>query len=155
LAGIYFLYTSFDLLCNIAVGEPAADLGSMGAYWLAGIIFVVSSMAYWVGHHQARVWLLLTVSFFFYACFNKWLAAIICITTIMDYVVARGLDASKSQRLRRLLLASSLIVNLGLLVYFKYANFFLDSLAHMLRTIGSEASLPWLSVILPIGISFY
>jgi alginate O-acetyltransferase complex protein AlgI len=49
----------------------------------------------------------------------------------------------------------SLAVNLGILVYLKYANFFLDSLEAALRAVGSEASLPLLEVILPIGISFY
>jgi alginate O-acetyltransferase complex protein AlgI len=162
-SGAYFLLATANLLWDLSPALPAdvrtellpADLGAAGAYWMTAIIFVVSGLAFWVGHHQARVWLLLTVSFFFYACFNKWLATIICITSVMDYAVARGLDTLQNQRARRLLLAMSLVVNLGLLVYFKYANFFLDSLAHALHAIGSEASLPWLSVILPIGISFY
>src|SRR5262249_2592594 len=45
--------------------------------------------------------------------------------------------------------------NLGLLCYFKYANFFLDSLRQVLQVAGASASLPVLSVGLPVGISFY
>src|SRR5439155_24816991 len=56
---------------------------------------------------------------------------------------------------RRLLLVGSLVMNLGLLVYFKYANFFLDSLRESLQAAGVTASLPVLEVILPVGISFY
>ena len=54
-----------------------------------------------------------------------------------------------------LLLGVSLVVNLGVLCYFKYANFFLQSLAEALHAMGASASLPLLKVILPIGISFY
>jgi alginate O-acetyltransferase complex protein AlgI len=136
--------------------DPGSTLASgIRIYWMAGIIFVVTSLAGRVGHHQGRVWLLTAGSFFFYACFNQWLALVICVSTAMDYAIARGLDALTSQRLRRCLLVLSLVANLGLLVYFKYANFFLDSLAKALHALGSSASLPWLSVILPIGISFY
>src|SRR5262249_31322175 len=49
----------------------------------------------------------------------------------------------------------SVTANLGLLCYFKYANFFLASLGQALRACGAETSLPALSVLLPIGISFY
>ncbi len=117
-------------------------------------VFTVYWLMPW---RQARVWLLLAASFFFYACWNKWLACIVLGTTLMDYLVARGMDAWQRQSLRRLLLLLSLVVNLGLLVYFKYANFFLDSLHDALAAAGIPA---WhgkglLDVILPIGISFY
>jgi alginate O-acetyltransferase complex protein AlgI len=98
---------------------------------------------------------LLVASFFFYACWNYWLALLIGVTTFMDYVVARGMDSSPSERRRKLLLILSLVVNVGLLVYFKYANWFLDSLEDALNAAGASASLPTLSVILPVGISFY
>ncbi len=105
--------------------------------------------------HRGRVYLLLAASFYFYASWNKWLALIICVTTAMDYFVARGMEATTSTRYRRLLLLLSLVVNLGLLVYFKYANFFLRSVEDALNAAGATASLPVLKVILPIGISFY
>jgi alginate O-acetyltransferase complex protein AlgI len=104
---------------------------------------------------RARVWLLLAASFYFYACWNRWLACLIVGTSAMDYVVARGLDAWTRQAVRKALLVASLIVNLGVLCYFKYANFFLDSLGDALRAAGFASSMPVLSVILPVGISFY
>jgi alginate O-acetyltransferase complex protein AlgI len=73
----------------------------------------------------------------------------------MDYAIARGMDGSTRPGWRKFLVSVSLVANLGLLVYFKYANFFLQSLADGLHAIGAESSLPVLSVILPIGISFY
>ena len=72
---------------------------------------------------------------------DEWLAAIICVSTVMDYAVARGLDGSPNLRWRRWLLGLSLVANLGLLVYFKYANFFLDSLEQTLNALGASSSL--------------
>ncbi len=83
------------------------------------------------------------------------LALIICASCVMDYFLARGMERFSAVALRRLLLAISLVANLGLLCYFKYANFFLQSLTDALHAVGSTASLPVLQVILPIGISFY
>lgn len=120
------------------------------------VFFVAIFTVYWLlPWHRARVWLLLGASFYFYASWNKWLATIIVITTAMDYVVARGMDTFTAEWKRRGLLILSLVANLGLLVYFKYANFFLESLEHALRSAGAQASMPVLQVILPIGISFY
>jgi alginate O-acetyltransferase complex protein AlgI len=121
------------------------------------VIFVaVVFTAYWMLPRASwRVYFLLGASFFFYASWNQWLAGIVCVSTLMDYAVARGMDATASPRWRRLLLGISLVANLGLLAYFKYANFFLHSLEQSLHAMGASASLPVLQVILPIGISFY
>jgi alginate O-acetyltransferase complex protein AlgI len=162
-SGGYFAYATWGWLSAVPSTPPAAWPQTLvaflavraGSYWMAGIIAAVGLAGSRIGADRARVWLLLAVSFFFYACFNKWLAAVICVSTAMDYAVARGLDASSRPTWRRLLLGVSLAANLGLLVYFKYANFFLDSLAQFLHSLGASASLPTLSVVLPIGISFY
>jgi alginate O-acetyltransferase complex protein AlgI len=120
------------------------------------LFFTVIFLAYWaLPWHRVRVWLLLGASVYFYASWNKWLAAIIVVSTTMDYLVARGLDTYSSQRVRKGLLGLSLVANLGLLVYFKYANFFLDSLREGLAAAGVTTATPVLEVILPIGISFY
>jgi alginate O-acetyltransferase complex protein AlgI len=120
------------------------------------LFFVLVFAVYWaLPWHRVRVWLLLAASFYFYMSWSAELAAVICISTVVDYCLARGMDASVSSRLRKLLLAISVIANLGLLCYFKYANFFLQSLTDALHAAGSTTSLPVLSVILPIGISFY
>jgi alginate O-acetyltransferase complex protein AlgI len=120
------------------------------------VFFAVVFAAYWLlPWTRARVWLLLLASFFFYASWNKWLALLICVSTAMDYGVARGLEAFRTPWKRKALLLVSLVANLGLLAYFKYANFFLDSLQQVVRAGGGSVSLPVLQVILPVGISFY
>jgi alginate O-acetyltransferase complex protein AlgI len=99
--------------------------------------------------------LLLAASFYFYASWNHWLACLIGASTFFDYWLARGMDASTSPRVRKGLLTISIAGNLGLLCYFKYANFFLESLQSTLHSLGATTSLPLLKVILPVGISFY
>lgn len=118
--------------------------------------FVVVFLAYWASpSNRLRIGILLVASFYFYASWNKWLALVILISTAFDYGLALGMERSQSPRIRRGLLCLSLTANLGLLIYFKYVNFFLDSLREILHSLGSEVSLPLLQVILPIGISFY
>lgn len=105
---------------------------------------------------QVRIGLLLVASFYFYASWNKWLALLVFGTTILDYFFARAMEyPGQEPRDRKLLLMLSLLMNLGILCYLKYANFFLHSLEEALHAVGGTASLPVLKVILPIGISFY
>jgi alginate O-acetyltransferase complex protein AlgI len=120
------------------------------------VFFLVVFAVYWaLPWHRGRVLLLLAASFYFYACWNRWLALLLCASTLGDYLVARGMEATANQRLRKLLLALSLVGNLGLLCYFKYANFFLRSLEDAAGTFGLGLALPVLRVVLPVGISFY
>jgi alginate O-acetyltransferase complex protein AlgI len=104
---------------------------------------------------RGRVWVLLIASFAFYAAWNEWLAALVLATATADFAAARVMGATSRWALRRVLLIASLGMNLGLLCYFKYVNFFLDSLTQGLHAVGAEVAFPTLSVILPIGISFY
>jgi alginate O-acetyltransferase complex protein AlgI len=120
------------------------------------LFFALVFVLYWaLPWRRARVLLLLVASYYFYAHWNRWLAVIICVSTVLDYLVARAMDASTAPRLRKGLLALSITANLGLLCYFKYANFFLQSLQEALNRAGLSASFPVLSVLLPLGISFY
>jgi alginate O-acetyltransferase complex protein AlgI len=120
------------------------------------IFLTVVFTAYWLlPWHRPRVWLLLAASFYFYASWNKWLACVVLFSSTLDYLLALAIERLKSPHARKLLVAASVCANLGLLCYFKYANFFLASLQEALHACGADVSFPVLSVILPIGISFY
>ena len=119
--------------------------------FLAGVF-----AAYWLlPWARARVALLLAASLFFYATWSFQLTFLIVFTTMADFLLARGIEASTSPTRRKGLLFLSLTGNVSLLVYFKYANFFLASLEEALRAAGAQASFPVLHVLAPIGISFY
>jgi alginate O-acetyltransferase complex protein AlgI len=119
--------------------------------------FLAVLAVYWaMPWRRARVWLLLACSYYFYARWNQWLALLITLSTIVDYFIARGIDSPKAPpRRRKLLMTFSLVANLGLLCYFKYANFFLQSALDALRSMGLQPPVLVLKVILPVGISFY
>src|SRR5262245_54760447 len=120
------------------------------------VFFLVVFLAYWaLPWPRARLWLLLGASYYFYASWNASLARLIFLTTVCDYFIARGMEATAVPWRRRALMLLSVVGNLSVLCYFKYANFFLDSLRDALTTAGASASIPVLSVVLPVGISFY
>src|SRR5207247_608236 len=96
--------------------------------------FALVCCAYWaLPWRRPRIWLLLAASLYFYASWSKSLAVVVCCSSILDYCLARLMDASSSPRLRRALLTLSVTANLGLLCYFKYADFFLRSLEEALN----------------------
>ena len=75
-------------------------------------------------------------------------------TTFIDFYLVRLMAATGRKQLKVLLLCISLAINLGLLFYFKYSNFFVDNLNTILQHAGVK-TLSWTKLVLPIGISFY
>ncbi|RFC54769.1 MBOAT family O-acyltransferase [Brumimicrobium aurantiacum] len=97
---------------------------------------------------------ILVASIFFYSWGAPKFVFVILGSTILDFYIVRQLYISPKIGLRKGLLSISIVMNLGLLAYFKYANFFVENLNSALSSIGvSEVS--WTAVVLPIGISFY
>jgi alginate O-acetyltransferase complex protein AlgI len=96
---------------------------------------------------------LLIASYIFYGFWSPPFVILIVISTLVDYYLAHAIDQASTQRVKKQLLLVSVVVNLGILGFFKYYNFFIDS-ALMVLPEGSFAS-PALDVILPVGISFY
>ncbi|HTM46676.1 MAG TPA: MBOAT family O-acyltransferase [Polyangiaceae bacterium] len=104
---------------------------------------------------QARKVLLLLSSYWFYGTWSIKFLLLLCLSTFVDYHVARLLDRATAPARRRSLLLLSLSVNLGALAFFKYANFFIDSATPLLTAVGLSSQLHTLSIVLPVGISFY
>ncbi len=98
--------------------------------------------------------MLVVASYFFYGCWNWRFLPLIAGSTVMDYYLGRAISRAEEGRKRRLV-AISVVVNLALLGFFKYYNFFAAQALAGLHWAGVPASLPVLNVILPVGISFY
>lgn len=79
---------------------------------------------------------------------------ILMASTILDFYLVKNIHKTTNKGRKRLFLGVSLSMNLGLLAYFKYANFFVENFNLVLNGMGFE-SFGWTSVVLPIGISFY
>ena len=101
-------------------------------------------------------WILLLVSsYLFYMAWKPEYALILAAITVIDFCAGYVIGTQTNQRVRKLTLLTSLVANLGILFFFKYFNFFFETLGQALNAIGTSASLPVLDIILPIGISFH
>jgi alginate O-acetyltransferase complex protein AlgI len=98
----------------------------------------------------SRQLLLLVASAYFYAYANPWYLLILATPSLIDFFCAIRIEDSPDPRTRRRWLIASLVTNLGLLGYFKYADFFVSNVAAL---VGGQV--PHLNIVLPIGISFY
>lgn len=101
-----------------------------------------------------NIWLLVC-SYFFYGTWDWRFLSLIVISTTVDFTIGKKIEKTDSTGKKRALLLLSLTTNLGILSFFKYFNFFIDSLQNTLSWIGIETGLTSLNIILPVGISFY
>ena len=119
------------------------------------LFFAIVIAAYWWSPPRFRNPILLAASYFFYANWNWKFLGLLLISTIVDFSIGQALNRTSGASRRKALLFVSMAVNLGILGLFKYANFFVDSFAEMLGGLGLNPNEPFLSVVLPVGISFY
>lgn len=125
----------------------------------SSIIFLVYFLPlfliiYYLSDRRYQNYVLLAASILFYSWGAPKFIFVILGTTLLDFFLVKWMDESKNDRKRKLLLILSLSMNLGLLFYFKYCNFFIDNINKLFSPSG-EKPIHLLNVILPIGISFY
>ncbi|MFN8452752.1 MAG: MBOAT family protein [Anaerolineae bacterium] len=119
------------------------------------IFFAAFVPLYFAIPPRLRWVVLLAASYFFYAYGSGIYVVLIAFTTLVDYTAARAMGATDDPRRRRLYLAASLTANLGTLFVFKYFNFFNQSFEALAASLGWGYPVNALSVVLPVGISFY
>ncbi len=102
------------------------------------------------GHAQTRKWLFIVFSLWFYWRSSGAFVALLVGTSVVDYWLARGIGATERLWARRTFLIASLVSNLGVLGWFKYANFALGTWSDL-----SGRAFDPLDIVLPVGISFY
>ncbi len=120
------------------------------------IFLPVVFLLYWLLKKNGKLQniVLLVASYMFYGWWDWRFLSLILFSSIVDYSIGVGLLSAQEQR-RKLLLWISLVANLGILIVFKYYNFFLDSFIESFKWFGMEFSVSRLNIILPVGISFY
>ncbi|HPF97408.1 MAG: MBOAT family O-acyltransferase [Flavobacteriaceae bacterium] len=104
---------------------------------------------------KAQNLLLLIASYIFYGWWDWRFLFLLTISSMVDFYIGKTLAATSGQKKRKYLLFLSLLVNLGILSFFKYYNFFIDSFAQAFTLFGSKFNPQRLDIILPVGISFY
>ena len=118
------------------------------------IVFVL----YWfVTKHNLKLQnaLIVAASYVFYGWWDWRFLSLIIFSTFLDYSIGRRLKNEENQKIRKTLLWTSIIVNLGFLGVFKYYNFFLDNFIAAFSFFGQDIQPNSLNIILPVGISFY
>jgi alginate O-acetyltransferase complex protein AlgI len=98
---------------------------------------------------------LLLASYLFYAAWNPPFVILLWISTVVDWHVAKKIFAEDRQGRRRWWVFVSILVNLGLLGYFKYGGFLLENWQALMSAIGVTWTAPGWNIVLPVGISFY
>lgn len=121
------------------------------------IFFVVVYALYTLFSFRFQNWLLLSASLFFYGCWDYRFLGLIMVSMVTDFVAGRNIGGSDDPLIRKRWLYFSLSVDLGILGFFKYYNFFVDSAAAALGAFGLAHYVArlHLDIILPVGISFY
>ncbi len=99
--------------------------------------------------------MLLLSSYVFYMFWKPEYALLIATSTLVDFYLGIQIGSTQHEWKRKLLLSASLVVNLGLLAFFKYSNFTIDSVNSLSTFCGGDYRLKNLDVLLPVGISFY
>ena len=134
-------------------------LFNSGVFFLFFVIVYTAYLLLYKKNHWQNV-LLLIASYIFYGSWDWRFLSLIIISTLVDFYIGQAIartpgDTVIGQTYRKRLLALSVGVNLGILGFFKYFNFFADSVVAVLGYLGLQADPITLNVILPVGISFY
>jgi alginate O-acetyltransferase complex protein AlgI len=128
------IFTSFEFLC----------------FFLA-VILLLSCLR----GLSAQKWLLLAASYCFYLTWSVPCSALLIFISLSDYYIGRKLGQTENPIHRKRLLISGLVVNLGLLGFFKYSNFVLDNIWLALSALGMHFHRPHYDIILPPAISYF
>lgn len=123
--------------------------------WSFVLFFGIVFFLYYLLPYRFRWALLLLVSYYFYACWNYKLLALLAGTTLLTYACGRCIAAAGSARGKRLAMAIGVAMPLLALFYFKYFNFATETVNAIATLFPLSLRLPAYTIILPIGISFY
>ncbi len=118
------------------------------------LFFIIVTTLYFSFKHKYRWILLLISSCYFYMAFVPVYILILLFTALIDYFAGIAIEKSDGSR-KKFFLAITLAANIGVLGFFKYYNFLNENVAYVLGGFGIQERLPFLSFILPIGLSFH
>lgn len=123
------------------------------------LFFPIVFALYWLVNNKnlkLQNGLILVSSYIFYGWWDYRFLSLIMISTVADYFIGLSIHRSDNDKRRKTLLWASMLFNLGILCFFKYFNFFIDSFVELFSILGYEITSIWaLNIILPVGISFY
>ncbi len=120
------------------------------------LFFPIVMILYWGQPTRKRkLVVLLIASYFFYGYWDYRFCGLLLLSSAVDYVAAKQIFTARTERTRKSWLTFSVAVNLSVLGFFKYWDFFADSLNRLCSMCGFSPVAPILHILLPVGISFY
>jgi D-alanyl-lipoteichoic acid acyltransferase DltB (MBOAT superfamily) len=121
------------------------------------LFFFAIFIAAWALRDSAgpRKLILLAASYFFYGYWDWRFLALLAGSSALNYAAGLALAGTRGETLRYRIVVGATAANLGVLGLFKYYNFFIDSLTDLTLALGIQRDMPFLEIILPIGISFF
>ena len=121
------------------------------------LLFLLATWVLFVACRPSyRVPLLIGASFVFYATWSIPFIGVILLTTTVDYLASKAIYTNSSRDFRKAAMFGAIAVNLAVLAFFKYFNFFLDANFQLLSILGLNSPLPrHMEILLPLGISYY
>jgi D-alanyl-lipoteichoic acid acyltransferase DltB (MBOAT superfamily) len=137
-------------LIEVLKYNPLQPLLFNSGFFLFFFIFILVFYRFFWKNHRAKVFFLMTMSLYFYYKSSGVFFVLIIISSIIDFIAGKLIHESESPGYRKSMLVVSLVMNLGILGYFKYTNFFLDTL----NQIGA-GNFDMLDIFLPVGVSFF
>ena len=122
-----------------------------------GVFFLIVFAVAWGLRHRldARKVFLVAASYVFYGYWDWRFCFLLAASSLVNYAAGRIIDGSDDPRARKRVLVLAIIANLVALGFFKYYDFFIGSLNDLMWDVGLQRELPYLAVILPVGISFF
>lgn len=117
------------------------------------IYFIITTILYFILPHRFRWFFLLAISCYFYMAFMPIYILILLYTIIVDYFA--GILIEDKPRYKKITLLVSILVNVGTLCFFKYYNFLNENISILLNHFSVRNELPYLTMILPLGLSFH
>ena len=123
-------------------------------YLFLPIVFLL----YWLIFNRGKQWqnsCLLAASLFFYGWWDWRFLVLLLLTAFSTYLGGLWMGKCEEKRKRWWVSFGAIMLNVGILVYYKYTNFFIQSFVDAFRLFGQELSVSTLRIILPVGISFY
>lgn len=118
------------------------------------LFFIIVTTTYFTIPHNKRWFLLLISSCYFYMAFVPVYILILGFTIVIDYFAGIYIEKNEARK-RKIFLIASLIANIGVLAVFKYYNFLNENFSFLLKGFGLSNPIPYLQILLPIGLSFH
>ena len=124
---------------------------------LTFVVFFLIVLGVWqlrIGWLSRKMFLLIA-SYIFYAAWNPPFVILLWVSTVVDWWAAQAMVKSERPLTRKLWMLASVVVNLGMLAFFKYGQFLLENFVVAARAVGIEYQPAQYDIVLPVGISFY